>query len=71
MASHPAEPPICHVQVRHHAERVWTSWECYLGKLLTKGHEAITLGFQVPSEKVLGVGARRVQIPSEEVQLEV
>ena len=26
-----------------------------------------TLGVQVPSKKVFGVGARRVQIPSEEV----
>ena len=28
---------------------------------------ALSLGLQVPSEKVFGVGARRVQIPSEEV----
>ena len=28
------------------------------------------LGIQVPSEKVFGVGARRVQVPSEKVRLD-
>ena len=40
--------------------------------LSTKGRhqKSIPIGLQVPSEKVFGVGARRVQTPCEEVRLE-
>ena len=36
----------------------------------TRSYKDQALGIQVPCEKVFGVGARRVQVPSEKVRLD-